>query len=154
MSSGGMSSALGKLDPLGNKITQWGGDPLNLYGNQNNPNAALFPSGAPASAASIVLPAPNGSITPITYNPTSFVQRQPAGPGSYNAMAAQLAGPAYMPQIQSPPPVAGNAGIGNAAGTLPGNAALARLLAQVQARGAVAQPLPYNPKSGAMVYAK
>lgn len=102
MSSGGMSSALGKLDPLGNKITQWGGDPLNLYGNQNNPNAALFPYGSPASAAPMVLPAPSGGITPITYDPNSFFQRQPTGPGAYNGMAAQLAGPVYLPQMMRP----------------------------------------------------
>lgn len=152
MSSGGMSSALGKLDPLGNKITQWGGDPLNLYGNQNNPYAALFPSGTPASAAAITLPAPNGSITPITYNPNSFVQRQPAGSGAYTAMAAQLAGPAYMPQIQNLPAVVRNRGTNDAAGTAPAGTTLAQLLAQV--RGERTPPMSYDPRMSPMVYVK
>lgn len=161
MSSGGMSSALGKLDPLGNKITQWGGDPLNLYGNQNNPSAALFPSGMPAPATPSVLPAPNGNVTPITYNPNSFVPRQPAGPGAYNAMVAQLAGPAYRPQIQNLPPpppslplplpLPGIPGISPAVHTALTGTTLAQLLAQ-RPDGAMA--MPYNPKYGPTRYAR
>ena len=55
MSVGGSGehSLLSKLDPIGNAITGLGGDPLNLYGNKNNPNALLFPgtTGANASGA-------------------------------------------------------------------------------------------------------
>lgn len=39
----GEHSLLSSLDPLGNFITGIGGDPLNLYGNKNNPGALLFP---------------------------------------------------------------------------------------------------------------
>lgn len=38
-----IGSDLSKLDPIGNWITSVGGDPLNLYGNKNNPNALFFP---------------------------------------------------------------------------------------------------------------
>lgn len=46
----GEHSALSNLDPLGNFITGFGGDPLNLYGNKNNPNALLFPSSPQTNA--------------------------------------------------------------------------------------------------------
>lgn len=39
----GEHSTLSTLDPIGNWITGIGGDPLNLYGNKNNPGALLFP---------------------------------------------------------------------------------------------------------------
>ena len=39
----GEHSLLSSLDPIGNWITGIGGDPLNLYGNKNNPGALLFP---------------------------------------------------------------------------------------------------------------
>lgn len=101
MSSGGMSSALGKLDPLGNKITQWGGDPLNLYGNQNNPNAALFPYGTVASSVPGVLPNLGaGSLMPRP--PQGAFAPPSSGGGAFNGMAQQLAGPLYEPGVSFP----------------------------------------------------
>jgi len=98
-----VSGLLSSLDPLGNQITRWGGDPLNLYGNASA-TGALFPSTGPnaagygANGAGMTLPAPNGNVNPILYSPASFAQRQPAAPGAYNAMVAQLAGPVYQPK--------------------------------------------------------
>ena len=99
MSSGGISSALSTLDPLGNKITQWGGDPLDLYGNQNNPSAAFFPSGTPASPIPGVLP----NLGPASMRPQlpqGAFQAPSLGGGQFNAMAAQLAGPLFDPALR------------------------------------------------------
>lgn len=99
MSSGGISSALSTLDPLGSKITQWGGDPLNLYGNQNNPSAAFFPSGTPASPVPGVLP----NLGPASMQPRvpqGAFQAPSMGGGQFNAMAAQLAGPLFNPAVR------------------------------------------------------
>ena len=88
-----VSGLLSSLDPVGNQITKWGGDPLNLYGNASA-NGALFPSTGPNAAGSgsngtgITLPQPNGNANPMLYSPSAFAQRQPAAPGAYNAMVA------------------------------------------------------------------
>lgn len=62
----GEHSTLSNLDPIGNWITGWGGDPLNLYGNKDNSNALLFPSSPQtnavnASALPFVIGSPTGS---------------------------------------------------------------------------------------------
>lgn len=48
----GGSGSFPGADPLGNLITGIGGDPLNLYGNKDNPNALLFPSRSPMPGGS------------------------------------------------------------------------------------------------------
>ncbi len=111
----GVQKAMSSLDPIGNAITKIGGDPLNLYGNKDNPNALLFPTQAATSAAN-GLPAPNGPTTPIRYAPDSFVAR-PMNGGTFNDMAAQLAGPVYSPQrvavsVATAPPAAAAQGKG------------------------------------------
>lgn len=101
--SGSLGSDLGKLDPLGNGITQLGGDPLDLYGNKNNPNALFFPSGSGAhGSVPSVLPTLAGIGAPQRYSPASFGGYANLGAGPFNAMAAQMAGPVYQPQIQGP----------------------------------------------------
>src|SRR5215472_1607846 len=69
------ASQLSDMDPLGNAITKAGGDPLNLYGNKNNPNAALFPSQNPNAVNGGVpsaLPTLSGVGAPKIYDPNSF----------------------------------------------------------------------------------
>lgn len=89
---------LDKIDPLGKFIVGKGGDPYNLYGEKDNPNALFFPSGGGANGNS-ALPAPSGSINPMFYDPRSFGKRPPLAPGKFNAMASALAGPQYQPQL-------------------------------------------------------
>jgi len=45
-----MQNFVSSADPIGNYITSKGGDPLNIYGNKNNPNAFLFPGNAPGGS--------------------------------------------------------------------------------------------------------
>lgn len=95
-------SLLDVLDPLGNQITKMGGDPLNLYGNKNNPNALFFPSQNPNTqngGAPAVLPTLPGIGVPQTYDPGSFGGYANLGAGPYNQMASQMAGPAYNPTL-------------------------------------------------------
>jgi hypothetical protein len=90
-------SLFSTLDPIGNAITKVGGDPLNLYGNKNNPSALLFPSpnaSANGSAVPAVLPTLPGLADPM-FRGGSFGGYANLGPGSFNAMAAQDAGPVY-----------------------------------------------------------
>ena len=75
-------------------------DPGNVLGM--NPAADPQLNGQAPGAGALTLPAPSGNVKPILYSPNSFVPRQPAGPGAYNTMAAQLAGPVYMPQVLQP----------------------------------------------------
>ncbi|HEY3645496.1 MAG TPA: hypothetical protein VGM16_09170 [Gammaproteobacteria bacterium] len=85
----------GKLDPIGNAITKVGGDPLNLYGNKDNPNALLFPSG--------MLGLPNlGADTLIPLQPYGAFQAPKLGGGYFNNMAATGAGPLFNPGIGAP----------------------------------------------------
>lgn len=112
MSSGGGKGAentpslfgetLGNMDPIGNAITSWGGDPLNFYGNGNNPNAALFPSGSAASPLPGTLPQPNVKPGAGGINPYSWGAPAPAGAGPFNAMAGMLAGPVFTGGLQVP----------------------------------------------------
>lgn len=89
---------LGQLDPLGKFIVGKGGDPWNLYGEKDNPNALFFPSSSGDASGLPTTLTPNGPVNPILYNPNSFAPRTPSAPGAFNAMAAQLAGPVYQPQ--------------------------------------------------------
>lgn len=128
---GGLSGILSKMDPLGNKITQLGGDPLNLYGHKNNPNALLFPGGQnPLGNVPSVLPnlgaqsmmpqMPQGGFMPLG-------QTNPMGgqtPGNFNQMSAQSAGQLFspiankggMPPIQQPVSQIGQGLMGHALG--------------------------------------
>ena len=109
---GGVSGILQKMDPLGNKITEIGGDPLNIYGHKNNPNALLFPSGTGTTGA-IPSVLPNlGANTLIPHAPQGrFMPVNTAG-GGFNAMANQGAGPLFNPaampaapaMVRKPPP--------------------------------------------------
>lgn len=94
---GGVSGILQKMDPLGNKITEIGGDPLNIYGHKNNPNALLFPSGA-GTTGSIPSVLPNlGANTLIPKAPMGRFMPVQGGGGAFNNMAAQAAGPLFNP---------------------------------------------------------
>lgn len=98
------ASQLSSLDPVGNEITKIGGDPLNLYGNKNNPNALFFPSRNPNTqngGVPSVLPTLPGVGGPQTYNPGSFGGYAKLGAGPYDQMASQMAGPMYNPQLAS-----------------------------------------------------
>jgi hypothetical protein len=109
----GLSSYLSHADPLGNEITKLGGDPLNLYGNKNNPNALLFPSSNPnAGGAGVpsVLPTLPGVGAPKTYSPNSFGSYANLGSGPFNQMASQMAGPMYSPQLMPMTPVSNSNG--------------------------------------------
>ena len=115
--SGSVGSIVGNADPVGNLITQVGGDPLNIYGNKNNPNALLFPSSNGSSSTSgvpSVLPTLPNVGAPTLYNPSSFGGLANFGSGKYNQMAAQMAGPQYqpmlMPSTQQKPGQASGAG--------------------------------------------
>lgn len=39
-----LHDTLNKYDPIGRTIVDYGGDPLNLYGEKNNPGGLIFPS--------------------------------------------------------------------------------------------------------------
>ena len=125
-------------------------DPGNLFGMNPAANPQLNGQAAnPASAATLTLPAANGSVNPILYSPNSFTARQPAGPGNYNAMAAQLAGPVYLPQVLQPAVpgrVGTNLGAAGSASAMP--------LSPLQRLGLVGAISPYNPKGNPMVYAR
>lgn len=97
-------STLSNMDPLGNAITQIGGDPLNLYGNKNNPNALLFPSSNPnANTGSAVFPN-LGAASMVPQTPGGAFQQIHNGAGQFNAMAAQGAGGrTFNPAAQMPP---------------------------------------------------
>lgn len=97
----GVQKVMSTLDPVGNAVTKIGGDPLNIYGNKDNPNALLFPTQAATSTAN-GLPAPSGPTMPIRYAADSFVSR-PMNGGIFNDMAARLAGPVYSPQRVAAP---------------------------------------------------
>lgn len=125
-------------------------DPGNMLGFNPAANPQLNGQAAKAAGSTaLTLPAPNGNVNPVLYSPNSFVPRQPLGPGAYNAMAARLAGPVYMPQVQSPSVSA--TGTTTGAGLPGGVPALAQLLVQ-RLGGATA--MPYNAKLGAMGYAR
>jgi|SRR5579859_4850532 len=99
------ASQLSSLDPIGNAITKIGGDPLDLYGNKNNPNALFFPSQDPNAqngSAPSVLPTLSGAGAPQTYSPSSFGGYAKLGVGPYNQMASQMAGPVYNPTLAQP----------------------------------------------------
>jgi hypothetical protein len=88
-------SLFSKLDPIGNAITKIGGDPLNLYGNKDNPNALLFPSGTAGL--------PNlGASTLMPLRPYGAFQAPQLGGGYFNNMAAQSAGPLFNPGVGAP----------------------------------------------------
>jgi hypothetical protein len=112
----GEHQLLGQLDPLGKFIVGKGGDPLNLYGEKDNPGALFFPSGSGDGMGLPTTLTPNGPVNPMLYDPNSFAPRRPSGPGAFNAMAAELAGPAYQPRrmpVQAPSsPVGSGAGMG------------------------------------------
>lgn len=111
-------SLFSTLDPIGNEITKYGGDPLNLYGNKNNPNALIFPSSNPNAAAGgtpSVLPTLPGIGAPKTYDPNSFGGYASLGSGSYNKLAAQMAGKVYQPTLM-PGSNSGNGSIGSSSG--------------------------------------
>ena len=122
-------SLFSTLDPIGNEITKYGGDPLNLYGNKNNPNALLFPSSNPNGAAGStpsVLPTLPGVGAPKIYDPNSFGGYAALGAGPYNKMASQMAGKVYKPTLMNPVPAAGkglvagpSSGKGGASSTMP-----------------------------------
>jgi len=95
-------SLFSSLDPLGNQITKLGGDPLNLYGNKNNPNALIFPSSNPnanGNGVPATLPTLPNVGAPQIYKPNSFGGYASLGAGPYNAMASRMAGPQYRPQL-------------------------------------------------------
>lgn len=102
---GGMSGLLQKLDPLGNKITEIGGDPLNIYGHKNNPNALLFPGGQNPNANGVPSILPNlGPQSMIPQMPQGAFQRFNPGIGPYNQMAAQsMGGQMFNPGIRQAP---------------------------------------------------
>lgn len=94
--SGSAGSIMSNLDPLGNFITGLGGDPSNLYGNKNNPNAVLFPSNSASSNQPTTMP----NLGANTLNPTmpsGTWGMNPYGSGMFNAMANQSAGQLFTP---------------------------------------------------------
>lgn len=107
--SGSLGSDFGKVDPLGNAITSIGGDPLNLYGNKNNPNALIFPSGNGSASGGLpsTLPTLANVGNPKIYDPGSFNGYAYLGGGPFNQMASQLAGPQYAPTPQGAQPGSG-----------------------------------------------
>lgn len=115
---GGMSSYLQKLDPIGNKITEIGGDPLNLYGHKNNPNALIFPGSTNQNGANSTNGVPSvlpnlGASSLIPQAPQGAFQKFSGGPGIYNQMAAQsMGGQMFNPGAQSPIMRAGKGAVG------------------------------------------
>lgn len=96
---------LNKMDPIGRTIVDKGGDPYNLYGEQNNPNAAFFPSSNNATGTSG--PLPNLGINmPIA--PGQGTWGMAPGNGIFNQMASQGAGQVYTPQSYGSKPGATN----------------------------------------------
>ena len=103
---GGVSGLLSKMDPLGNKITEVGGDPLNIYGHNNNPNALLFPSGNPNGTGGAPSVLPNlGPQSLIPQAPRGGFMPVQTGGGFFNAEANRGAGQLFDPaMIRRPPP--------------------------------------------------
>jgi hypothetical protein len=91
LGQGGMSNNLGTK--VGNSVAGW-----NLFnaGNLQNPGG----SGSGPTLPNVLTPA--GPTNPSFYSATAFAPRQAPGPGAYNAMAAQLAGPVYAGGVQIP----------------------------------------------------
>jgi hypothetical protein len=109
-----VQNGLSHLDPLGNAITKIGGDPLNLYGNKNNPNALLFPSGgANGGAGGVPGTLPSFNIPPSM--PGGSFMKPNLGGGLFNAMAANGAGPLFVPSAPQRFPVPA----ANPGGTIP-----------------------------------
>lgn len=87
---------LDKIDPIGKFIVGKVGDPYNLYGEKNNPNALFFPGSSAAGSGPTTLPnlgaasmmphAPGGSFMPVN-----------TSGGQFNAMANQSAGGLFNP---------------------------------------------------------
>lgn len=131
--SGGLG--LNNIDPVGNWITSIGGDPLNLYGNKNNPGALFFPgpSGSSANAGSggpVQLPMTGGNAGLLSAYST-FLNNLGAPPMQAPPSGAAPAGGAsmrggggmdYGGMSSGRPMVSGGAGAG-----YPGMAALSRL---------------------------
>lgn len=96
-------SLLNKSDPIGRTIVDKGGDPWNLYGEQNNPNAAFFPSSNNANGTSG--PLPNGPLPNLGINmpiaPGQGTWGVAPGNGIFNQMASQGAGNIYTPTAAS-----------------------------------------------------
>lgn len=91
----GEHSLLAQLDPLGKWIVGKGGDPWNLYGEKDNPDALFFPSGNGTPAIPTMLPNLGAaSLIPKTYSPNAFAPPALSG-GSFNRMTQQMAGPVY-----------------------------------------------------------
>ncbi len=90
---GGLSGFLSKMDPIGNKITEIGGDPLNIYGHKNNPNALLFPGGQNPNANGVPSVLPNlGTSSMMPQMPMGSFQQFNGGGGPFNQMAANSMG--------------------------------------------------------------
>lgn len=112
MSGGGSSGSNflgghwnGNTDPIGNAIASYGGgqlDPMNLYAT-NQPGGANYVAKNGTSAPSTLPNLGANSLLPNYYTPSLGRQLPNFGSGPYNAMAAQLAGPMYSPQLTGQP---------------------------------------------------
>ena len=141
MSSGGLASMADPLNLSGKSSSSIKGnmiDPMNLFGN--NPqvaNNARIRGSAPPPGIPTTLPTLAGNYAPRLYDPASFTPRAAAGPGQFNTMAAQLAGPVYDPRFLGPS-VAPAAGAAYPATSMPVPAGMhAGMIAR--------PPLPYMP---------
>lgn len=75
-----VGSTLGKMDPIGNWITGIGGDPLNLYGNKNNPNALFFPGpGKPGVAQPVGSGFDPAQLAQLSQSYNTFLKNLGAG---------------------------------------------------------------------------
>lgn len=124
----GEHSLLSSLDPIGNWITGIGGDPLNLYGNKNNPGALLFPGQSPTQTGV-------GQVTSPGAGPNAGLM------SAYSNFLRNLgAPPMQQPRPQAPMPMRGGGGFyggsgasarplvaGGAGAGYPGMAALSQL---------------------------
>ena len=122
MGFGGSSehSLLSNLDPIGNFITGIGGDPLNLYGNKNNPGALLFPGQNPTqTGVGQVTPPMTGGNSGLMSAYANFLRNLGAPPMSRGPQPGGMQAPA-------PPINSGDRGGGMGMG-FPGMSALSRM---------------------------
>ena len=129
LTQGSLGGSNGLPDPIGNFIASLGGgefDPLNAFA-VNQPGGANYqakygspvPTSIPTLSGGTTGTMPGWNGKPVSYPSQLGTQSANLGPGQFNAMAAQLAGPLYNPGIPSAAsPPQGKGGVAPAPGSV------------------------------------